>query len=428
MKYHVEVKESARYGRVLVTTKSFNAGDVILREDVPLLKSYKGDLTPGELTEMESYKRSLPAEDRLIIESNVRFLRAFCMAPESVRAEVLDCFTPPEVEYKKTRVFKANVVVIPLVQRFAWSKGFDVPLLEKVLVIRFVNGHGDDNNALSGTSIYRLMSKLRHSCESNVTLIDGQLVALKNLRKGEEALFSYVNAFHSTPFRKYLLRECYFFDCTCDKCTKGVDRYRGMVCAACGKGTMWYNNDTQIWTGECCKKTMCIGMIVGESDAENQSRYPGLSIETCLKKVQHLKPDFGENHASVKFFELVILKNLIDITFDSLNRMNNLIGEMEAIGKTVNEKVIERIRPEPNLVEQVKILALNLLKWAGSLDFVGEMEFMRAAAVLMSAGFYDEALIICKALRDSVTLKVRNKTLLEDVINGIATCESIGKK
>ncbi|KAI9018690.1 hypothetical protein CLU79DRAFT_759884 [Phycomyces nitens] len=74
-----------------------------------------------------------------------------------------------------------------------------------------------------GEGTYPVASLFNHSCRPNaVVIFDGALLTIKaivDIPSGEEVTIAYIDAAHSRSVRQKTLREKYFFDCDCVRCT-----------------------------------------------------------------------------------------------------------------------------------------------------------------------------------------------------------------
>ena len=220
---------------------------------------------------IEDYKKSLPHIDNLL-DVNIRYLRCFCTLSEALRIELLDCYIPPKDVYQQPDILMANAKVFPLVLQMPWCSGFDKDTLERALMVRIINGHGSNHNVFSGAVVYRYISKMRHSCDATSTLYDRNLYAIKDIKQGEDITCCYVWPHHTTPCRKLLLKNCSFFECECQRCTKGIDKFRGYNCMACNRGTIWHDNEKDVWTCETCKKRIWISVVHRELQDKSDAR------------------------------------------------------------------------------------------------------------------------------------------------------------
>lgn len=95
----------------------------------------------------------------------------------------------------------------------------------------------DEQLFVIGEGTYPVASLFNHSCRPNAAVIfDGALAvvkALENIQPGDEITLAYVDVAHARPQRKQSLKEKYFFDCNCGRCTD--NNYLGRIDAMLGQ-------------------------------------------------------------------------------------------------------------------------------------------------------------------------------------------------
>ncbi|KAI9480362.1 MAG: hypothetical protein EXX96DRAFT_177910 [Benjaminiella poitrasii] len=79
-----------------------------------------------------------------------------------------------------------------------------------------------------GEGTYPIAALFNHSCRPNaVVMFEGALAsihAIEDIEADTEITISYVDAAHSRMYRQNALREKYFFNCQCDRCSESSDR------------------------------------------------------------------------------------------------------------------------------------------------------------------------------------------------------------
>ena len=218
-------------GRVLVATRSFAVGDVVLREP-PLLTFASVDAVDGGPLGM----RTDGGPGGL--------LQAFKAAPETCKDAILDMFHPPlegSTQHIKNRRQEAKI--------HAKQLGMDVTLILKLLLIRDTNAHsfsGQKENyseTLWGSpklaALFDLGSKAAHSCHPNIEYSSKQFYgleyrAIRPIVKGDYLLYSYIGDLwtSSQVERQNALLTTKFFFCKCTRC-HGKDDTRAVTCTKC---------------------------------------------------------------------------------------------------------------------------------------------------------------------------------------------------
>jgi hypothetical protein len=90
--------------------------------------------------------------------------------------------------------------------------------------LQVVTSSGDES--LMGTGLYKMYSKMNHSCSSNVrNIFDGAqrenvvcVVAARDIRCGEEICSSYLHAPDEPRRERQRALRKYLFACTCERC------------------------------------------------------------------------------------------------------------------------------------------------------------------------------------------------------------------
>lgn len=88
-----------------------------------------------------------------------------------------------------------------------------------------------------GLAVSSSAALLNHGCEPNATWRfdgDGCIVisTTRAVRRGEELLICYVDPRLPAHVRRSHLRECYFFECDCDACVRGLAQWSCTLCGA----------------------------------------------------------------------------------------------------------------------------------------------------------------------------------------------------
>ncbi|XP_061602430.1 N-lysine methyltransferase SMYD2-like [Cololabis saira] len=115
-----------------------------------------------------------------------------------------------------------------------YSKHFDMPdhkdlctLLSQVSC----NGFTIEDDELShmGTAVYPDVALINHSCLPSVIVTyngtSAEVRAVKDMKRGDEVLISYIDLLYPTDDRNNRLRESYYFSCSCLECnSKSKDK------------------------------------------------------------------------------------------------------------------------------------------------------------------------------------------------------------
>lgn len=79
---------------------------------------------------------------------------------------------------------------------------------------------------LNGSAPLTIHNSMNHNCEPNVTSMSSSndhkvsIVAIKEIKKGDELCLSYIDENLSFPQRRKILYDNYLFTCNCEKCKR----------------------------------------------------------------------------------------------------------------------------------------------------------------------------------------------------------------
>jgi hypothetical protein len=229
----IVMQECGDRGRLLVATRTFDAGEQLLVDTPLLLSSPLGEGEEGdtaqELAEAWAAKHTgLPI---LSFLHTLAFLKGVCVASKA-KQRGLDDFYAPVTCPPQLRPF---VEVAEACASFAWAKGVSVEDLRRAVLVCKCNAHAYGSH----TAVFPLGSKMNHSCDNNTfystTLIDGKgvWVALRRITCGEELTHAYIDKVYPAMLRQKHLQQQFNFTCGCRLCTEGLDMYRALPCPAC---------------------------------------------------------------------------------------------------------------------------------------------------------------------------------------------------
>lgn len=89
---------------------------------------------------------------------------------------------------------------------------------------QFLADHYGQSLCISGTGLFLIANSTNHSCDPNLVATSATnnymvtMIALKDIKQGEELTISYVNKDMDYTDRQAKLKEMYLFDCKCDRC------------------------------------------------------------------------------------------------------------------------------------------------------------------------------------------------------------------
>ena len=235
----VQIQERPGLGKVLVATKDFIVGDLVLQEN-PLLRYSCGTDWGG-------------------------LLRAFIAASAEVKEVVLGMYHP-SIMSSDAHVVEALATARTLVQKPAFDH-LTAETIARLILISNTNAHsyvgqndvayhevmmrqGQSPDTTRLSALFDVASKAAHSCKPNVSYSSRhgpfmRYVATTSILTGQQITFSYIDALYTSDRatrRSRLMAEKQFF-CRCDRCS-GVDDVRGVHCRVSGcRGVSFHSDD-----------------------------------------------------------------------------------------------------------------------------------------------------------------------------------------
>ena len=322
----IEIQITEKYGRIVVAKSVIKRGQVVFSE-IPILSAYSSDrVTHEEEQCIHQFRVNNP---RLDIEQDFRFLKAFCEADEQTRHDVLDCYIPPKDGVAASALLREIIKTVTLVRSFSWASTLGSDTLTKVVLIKATNAHEFNQENRIGVVLFKLGSKLRHSCQPNIlytSLRDqgkGSFVALRDITDGEELLIQYISGPYTIPMRQELLRTQYLFTCDCIACSTGIDRLRGMRCDSCDRGTSYHDESTKTWKCELCG---CSGVPKGVGFEKSEiAKLATLKLCQDIKllevEISRSQKNLGINHAVPRTLQIRLCEILGNSDFAKLERI-----------------------------------------------------------------------------------------------------------
>jgi tetratricopeptide (TPR) repeat protein len=89
---------------------------------------------------------------------------------------------------------------------------------------QFLADHYGQSLCISGTGLFLIANSTNHSCDPNLVATSATnnymvtMIALKDIKAGEELTISYIDKDMDYRDRQAKLKEMYLFDCACDRC------------------------------------------------------------------------------------------------------------------------------------------------------------------------------------------------------------------
>ena len=246
-------------GRVLIATKDFQIGDIVIKEKPLVVYNSMIELI-HKVNQLSS------TEKELLYDMHHRDFK----------------INPPQFEECR-RFMNESLDICKTEELFKFLKnnGMSIDDVSRILHISNFNAHNfvgsnstyiedssSSNSENTRTALFYLGSKVAHSCDPNCAYtskvcddddIDNTYdvllyTAIKPIKVGDIISFSYINPRLSTEDRRALLMREKDFFCECSKCA-GYDHNRGLACNVNGcKGYKYYKktNFLSQFSWKCC--------------------------------------------------------------------------------------------------------------------------------------------------------------------------------
>lgn len=238
-------------GRVLLSTKTYNPGDIMFVEGPLLIVAEKRD---------NDWFQRLQG----LLKGNPEFsydalwywaaLNTLCSSDVDEEGKSFLDTVSPEQQHRflllyHEKVEEPSADVIAIIEHFQLP--CDPLLLETLLQIWILNCFEHTDDPL-GYATYFMSSFMSHSClPSAVWHYEGDnfvLRARSMVHPGSEVCCSYLSEdalLESTHSRRHGLEESKKFVCTCERCTEPFDTSRGFLCPACRRESIFPPNDVE---------------------------------------------------------------------------------------------------------------------------------------------------------------------------------------
>ena len=350
----VAVKMAVNRGDGLFSLGSFQRGDTVFSEYPLVISSQAVD--PLEQTQLKNLSDELGFD----FSDEFLFVKSFCAALPATQEAVLSLFAPDDSSVESSSVLKSMCRLVEICKKFDWAKPFQNENIKKVILVKVCNAHGFNYNTGSSAALYFYGSKMNHSCKPNIVytsqrLADGRgsFIAKENVQPGDELFISYIDTFLSTPMRQKKLMEGYAFKCSCDLCTVEIDRFRGLHCPACPKGTIFRNNATASWQCDECHQAFADSTkgISNEEEsgliADSESFLHSFESRISQRLEDHilmLRNRLGSAHAATKLAEKTFIECVL---LDRKHSCDELIS--------LTDEILEWTNDDPSFLDSLLI-------------------------------------------------------------------------
>ncbi|OAD55799.1 Protein msta, isoform A, partial [Eufriesea mexicana] len=335
-----KVSKDSVLGRHYIATRNIKVGEVILKDDEPLLKGPVHNCVPvclecytelHESTAVPCTKCGWPLCQNCEehgLECNFSSSRKDCKVSISefgyphpsyqcisiIRALSLRDTNPES--YKKLLSLeshcsqitsKESLNTVRFIKRFFKTDDIMEEEIINIMGILQVNGHEVPLTEPPHLAVYELASLLEHNCRANCsksfTIIGGLIIhAAVPIAKGDHISICYTDSLWGTANRRHHLFETKFFECTCDRCKDPTEF------------------DT-MFNALKCKEMNCSGYILPKTFLEQEQDY---ICKTCESNVPYVKvektlEDIGICLSSITKNDIAACKKFLDSYKDILH-------------------------------------------------------------------------------------------------------------
>jgi len=301
----VRLEMNEELGRVLVASKSFVAGDIVLEESP--FSVFQGSV--GLMTQFSSMNE---IQKGLLMDFQHVHSLDDCLHPnfrQLIDEQLQDQLRSDEF--------------LALMTRCQVDRDSYIRLLSLMLI----NTHMfDDGNGFPAGALFYTASKMAHDCNPNCSysskILQNHLVyfANRDIAEGEILSFSYIEKDYLPAYqRKQILQKSKNFTCRCSTCSS-ADYARGLRC--CGLGCPGYTYPTpssaEISSNDSNDSWSCDSCLCKDTPTELLSR-----VETMYAKFLKFKLDTTE------------------VTPEITGHVGDMLNELESLVAFTNYRLIE---------------------------------------------------------------------------------------
>ena len=270
---NISLIADASYGRILVAARDFERGDVIFAES-PLLmwssssssdSSSSSSMSPSvdcNYDSVESAGGPQNCDDGIdeSIRMDYNYIKAFTLLTKEYQDDVLNFHCP---DFKNNNVdsylleysskYYYRKMIVDMFVSMGYFKSLDKDTIMRLLLINDSNAHtftGFNGSWGHGSkaALFKMGSKMEHSCKPNVTYSSRNKVnklvytASDSIAAGSRLSFTYIESYKlSRKQRIELLRSSFYFVCECVRCYNiQYDDSRPICCSSCSNGVSYF--------------------------------------------------------------------------------------------------------------------------------------------------------------------------------------------
>ncbi|XP_076664706.1 SET domain-containing protein SmydA-8 isoform X2 [Andrena cerasifolii] len=394
---HADLAENSTLGRHYIATRNIKVGEIILKEDQPLIAGPMQNSIPvclgcykvlnkniavpcrkcgwplcqnckdhGPECDFTSSRR----DDKVTITEFgyphpsyqcINIIKALSMKitdPESFQKLLSFESHCKRIKEKAGVVLENPLNILRFIRRFFKTDDILDEEITKIVGILQVNGHEVPLADPPYIAVYELASFLEHACNANCSKSftnEGGIIfhAATPIVKGQHISICYTDALWSTANRRYYLSETKFFDCVCDRCKDPTEF-----------GVM-YNSIK-------CNEINCSGFMLPKTYLDpEQKEYvcTTCGLKLCYDKVEEILEKIGIDLSNIKKNDITACKEflsryknvlhanhfyIIDVTI----ALSQLIGVQSGGLQAIDEDLlVEKIELCKKVSDVLKILA-----------------------------------------------------------------------
>nr|XP_003704905.1 PREDICTED: protein msta, isoform A-like isoform X1 [Megachile rotundata] len=391
-----KLAESSSLGRYYIAARNIKAGEIVLKDDRPLVAGPMHNSVPvclgcymvlhentavpctkcgwplcqnckehGTECDFTSSRRS----DKVSITKFgyphpsyqcINVIRALSLKDNNIESynKLLTLESHSDkIKNKETFIFEESSNLVNFIKRFFKSEDIPEEDIRKIIGVLQVNGHEVPLTDPPYVAVYELASLLEHNCKANCsksfTDTGGLIIhAATPITKGDHISICYTDPLWGTMNRRHHLLETKYFECTCDRCRDPTEF-----------GAMF--------NAIRCSEIDCSGYVLPKTFlGDHREDYVCTNCTTVvpLEIIEETLEDIGIHLSEMR-------KNDIDVCKEFLNRYKNvlhpnhfynidvtialaqLIGQQSGLEAVEEELLVEKKESCKKLDNLLKLLA-----------------------------------------------------------------------
>ncbi|XP_076222065.1 SET domain-containing protein SmydA-8 isoform X2 [Nomia melanderi] len=269
------------------------------------------------------------------------------------------------INEEKSFTFEEAAKITRFIKRFFRADDITEEEITRIVCILQVNGHEVPLTEPPHIAVYELASLIEHNCKANCSKTftdEGGLIihAGMPIAKGDHISICYTDALWGTANRRHYLSQTKFFDCICDRCKDPTEfnlMFNALKCnkTNCTGYTLpktFLTQEQQPYVCGTCKLSMSYDEVeqILERVGVDLSKIKKNDVTACKEFLSRYKNVLHPNH----FYNVDIIVALVQ-----------LIGQQNGGLATVDENLlIEKIELSKNLDNLLRILVPALAEFS----------------------------------------------------------------